>query len=378
MTHKKIRFALGGVALACASVATAQSTVSIYGQVGMGLSYARASGSGTFTTTSTQLTDNLMNASYLGFIGNEDLGGGLRAAFRLEMALAPDTGSVGGNGAGGSRMFNRQSWVGLGYTASMVTLGRQFHAGVDRVIRTLDVNQVAGNGLFTVPLALFGVNRFAANDNRVDNAVKYRFTVPGIVDAGVSYGMGERVHGIASAPPASGDSYSMDVGTGGQNWGIGGFYTHYDAPSGLPIGGTPQHDLWGVGGNVQLGDFKPYLAYYDSHADAIQAGRPVTRNKITHVGLEWAPTGTAFRTTLAYYRDRGSDLNNVPGRDGTKDTFVLGGFYWLSKRTELYAAYALNRFEDGYKLDPVNQAALSRTAAQDHVSLVSMGMRHRF
>ncbi len=217
---------MGGVALCCAAAASAQSAVQVYGQIGSGLTYAKASGSGAPTSTSTQLTDNIMAASFLGFSGTEDLGGGLRAAFRLESALAPDTGTSGGNGAGGNRLFNRQSWVGLGYQASMLTLGRQFHAGTDRVIRTLDVNQVAGNGIVTVPLALFGVNRFAANDNRVDNAVKYRFNAPGVVDAAVSYGMGERVHGIAGTPPASGDSYSVDVAHGTQAYGIGGFYSH--------------------------------------------------------------------------------------------------------------------------------------------------------
>jgi len=378
LTRLEIRGALTGAAFAClATVASAQSSVTVYGQIGAGVGYAKASGNGA-DTSSTQLTDNLMAASYLGFTGTEDLGNGLRAAFRLEMALAPDTGNVGGNGAGGTRTFNRQSWVGLGNAENMVTLGRQFHAGVDRIIRTLDVNQVAGNGLFTVPLALFGVNRFAANDNRTDNSVKYRLAMPGVLEAGASYGMGERTHGAGATAPVSGDSYSFDLAHTTQTYSLGAFYNHFDAPVGLPVGGTPDHDLWGVGGNVQLGDFRPYLAYYESHTGAILAGRPTTRDKILHVGLSWTPAATAFRVTAAYYHDKGTDLNNVADRDGTKDTFVLAGFYALSKRTELYTAYVLNAFEDGYKLDPVNQAAMQRTAAQDKVGLISVGVRHRF
>ncbi len=57
---------------------------------------------------------------------------------------------------------------------------------------------------------------------------------------------------------------------------------------------------------------------------------------------------------------------------------MLSGFYALSKRTELYAVYALNSFSGGYTLDPVNQAAFSRTAAQDKVDVVSTGIRHVF
>lgn len=379
MTTNRTRYALGGVALCCSALASAQSSVTLYGQMGAGVTYAQASGSGAPTSSSTQVSDNLMTASFLGFAGTEDLGGGLRAAFRLETALAPDTGTTGGNGAGGSRMFNRHSWVGLGYQAGMLTLGRQFHAGVDRVIRTLDVNNVAGNGLATVPIALFGVNRFSANDNRVDNSVKFRFTVPNGIDAGISYGMGERTHGTTGAtPPVAGDSYSVDAGYGNQNYGFGGFYTHYDAPSGLPTGGTPSHDNWGLGGNVTLGDFRPYLAYYESRAEAILAGRATQRNRIVHLGLSWNPGGTPWVVKAAYYHDKGTDLNGVSGRDGTKKTFWLAGFYALSKRTEVYAAYALNTFADGYKLEAVNQIALSRTAAQDKVGIVSTGIRHRF
>ena len=42
-----------------------------------------------------KLDSGAMSRSYLGFRGSEDLGGGLRAVFRLESYLAVDTGRAG-------------------------------------------------------------------------------------------------------------------------------------------------------------------------------------------------------------------------------------------------------------------------------------------
>ena len=64
-----------------------------------------------------------MASSRLGFRGVEDLGGGLKAGFWLEMGLAPDTGRNAGTGAtatgrqqhcnGNQLIFNRRSTVSL-------------------------------------------------------------------------------------------------------------------------------------------------------------------------------------------------------------------------------------------------------------------------
>jgi predicted porin len=369
---------LGGVALACAATASAQSSVQVYGQVGVGLDYNRASG-GAASRSVTTLGDNLMWASFLGYSGTEDLGGGLAALFRLESGLGVDTGSVGGLGTGGQKFFNRQSWVGLRLPAAgTVTLGRQFHAATDRVIRTLDVNRVGGTNVQVVPLALFGVNKFVGNDNRVDNSIKYRASVPGVVEAGVSYGMNEKISGPNTPAPVSGASWSMDLAHTTDRYDIGATYIHYDAPTGLANGTTPKKDLWAVGGNVTLGNWRPYLSYFDSTFDSTVINRPAQRNRIWDAGLAWTASSLPVTATLAYYHDKGTNLNGVVGRDGTKQTLVLAAYYALSKRTELYNAYYQNLFSDGYKLEPVNQAALNRTAAQSRVQGVSAGMRHFF
>eukprot|EP01041_Mallomonas_annulata_P032824 gene32824-55369_t len=176
------------VASASALMAQAQqqSNVEIYGQVG--LSVTSKNHQSATDAKLTEMATNTINVSHLGFRGREDLGDGLSALFRLEASMAPDTGLVGKtNGA----FFDRQSYVGLNSNRwGSVTLGRQFHALIDRTIRTLDVYQVAPANAHVVPFALYGVNRYSGNDNRSNRTIKYRMDRSTGLQAGVSYSVG--------------------------------------------------------------------------------------------------------------------------------------------------------------------------------------------
>jgi len=88
-----------------AGVASAQSSVSIYGIVDVWAGREKinvAPG----TSANSVLQSGGLSTSRLGFKGTEDLGGGLSAVFGLEAALNID---VGQSTAGGGLQFNRQS-----------------------------------------------------------------------------------------------------------------------------------------------------------------------------------------------------------------------------------------------------------------------------
>lgn len=57
-----------------------------------------------------------------GLIGSEDVGGGLKAIFRLEGGFNVDNGMLGQGGA----EFGRKAYVGLASPVGTVTLGRQY------------------------------------------------------------------------------------------------------------------------------------------------------------------------------------------------------------------------------------------------------------
>jgi len=114
--NEKARYAALAL-LAASSCALAQSNVTVYGRVDLGLQNIHNG------TTRTGVDSGTYTASRLGFRGTEDLGGGLSALFFLEAGLSADAGLLGSGG----RTFNRGSYVGLsGKDWGTVTLGRQY------------------------------------------------------------------------------------------------------------------------------------------------------------------------------------------------------------------------------------------------------------
>ncbi|OYU68443.1 MAG: hypothetical protein CFE45_42725 [Burkholderiales bacterium PBB5] len=357
--------------LALAGVACAQSTVQIEGNIGAAVTQKNhQTGGGSLT----ELSPNQLMASYLRFGGVEDLGGGMKAIFRLETSLNMDTGNPGGTGAGGAKFFNRQSWVGIDLGSSgAITVGRQFHAATDRAIRTYDIYNVGGSTLHVAPLALFGVNRFSGSDTRVDNSVKYRLGMPGVLDLAISYGFGE-----ATGTNSLGRSYSAELSQTTANYSVGASVVNFNAPAVVATTGfLPQHQVVTLGGNFKVGDFRPYLAYYKSTLDSTVAGRLTQKNSIIDLGLAWSATPLVM-VKSNYVDDKGTSLNGLAGRDGHKKTLILSAEYALSKRTMLNAAYFSNRFSDGYKLEANNIAGLNRDPAAASVSGYSAGIVHIF
>src|ERR1700741_4278868 len=121
-------------ALAVAGVASAQSSVTLFGVFDAAVSsYSNTSQTAFGTrikTSKTALTNSGYNASRLGFRGTEDLGGGLAASFWLEASLGNEDGPAGGGTnnftAGSNQFFNRRSTVSLSGAFGEVRLGRDY------------------------------------------------------------------------------------------------------------------------------------------------------------------------------------------------------------------------------------------------------------
>ena len=93
----------------------AQSSVTLFGIVDAAYSAGKGDKS-----NKTQLTNSGYNSSRLGFRGVEDLGGGMKAAFHIEGALANDNGNSSG------LTFQRRSTVSLEGGLGEVRLGRDY------------------------------------------------------------------------------------------------------------------------------------------------------------------------------------------------------------------------------------------------------------
>jgi general bacterial porin, GBP family len=120
MQVKLIALAVAGL---IAAPAFAQSNVTVYGRISMG---AQA-----FSNDDNGFRLGPESGNRLGFMGTEDLGGGLKAFFQLEHRFQTDTGQVNGadptNSANNGVFWGERAWVGLSHDkAGSITLGRIF------------------------------------------------------------------------------------------------------------------------------------------------------------------------------------------------------------------------------------------------------------
>jgi predicted porin len=118
MSRSSSRALLVCAALLVASVAAQAQNAVLYGLIDASGSRSRPPG-GDFRW---QLDSGNMSRSYLGFRGSEDLGGGLRAVFRLESYVAVDTGRIGR--FDGDAFWGRDANVGLSGAFGTTVLGR--------------------------------------------------------------------------------------------------------------------------------------------------------------------------------------------------------------------------------------------------------------
>ena len=363
MKYRMTMLAVGVLAVTGAAQAQAQASgpIQIYGQVTAGVTYKDHQTGGTQIT---DVTNSQFAASLLGLRGTEALGGGMSAVFRLEHGINADTGAA----TSATKFWNRQSFVGLNLNPMMtVTVGRQFHAATDRAIQSLDVYNLGGTSLAVTPLALFGVNKFVANDSRADDSVKLRLRGPSGLTAGVS----------AAANDGAGRSYSFDLAQVTPAYTVAGYAVKFESPTIAANGTRPTHQVLGLGGNAPIGPVRAYVHIVASQLDPSAVGRTVQKNKILVLGANWQATPVTS-VKASYTHDKGTAINGVAGRNGNKDTWVVSAEYFLSKRTSVNAGWFTNRFGDGYRLDPTNIAALGRDAAASSTSGYTAGIRHDF
>lgn len=360
--HLMLALCLTTLSPLSAHAQTDASNLQLYGQATAGLSYRNnIKDRGTLT----DVANNQLAASFIGIRETENLGGGNSVIVRLEAGLNIETGSPTNAG----RFWNRQSFVALNFGPDVtLSLGRQFHAGADRAIQSLDVFNLGGTSLLNTPLGLFGVNRYSGNDTRVDSSAKLRIRGPAGVTAGLSVGLSEE----------SGRSVSADIAQITPSYVLAAYAVRFRAPSGVTsTGERPVHEVWGAGGQLPLGNFRLYLHYLNSTLDATTAAGRTQTNRILVPAISYQVNNNLL-LKAAYTRDVGNDLNGVVARDGSKDTTVLTAEYFLSKRTSVNLVLSNNQFANGYIQEAVNIAAMGRDPTASSMQGVSFGMRHDF
>lgn len=333
------------IALACAA-AHAQSGVQIYGTID---EYAGRTETRTAVGTSTVngVNNGGLTTSFIGFRGTEDLGGGLRALFGLESFIRANTGAIGRNDA--DPFFARLSIVGLENSWGRLTFGR--HVTPYSLATTQNTPFVGSTALSPVFAHVYNLN--VQGGTRFDNGVQYSMPQLGGFTADVLFSFGsqnpstnpdpqknrafEAVGGYASGPLKL---------TAGYHW--INLNTNRDGHEQKAWMGAIVYDLGPVKLNAQH-----HRVSEDFNASANNA-----RRRTTEVGAT-IPVGSG-NILATYARSTMSDL--LPTTPDARRSFSIGYDYFLSKRTDLYAAYYRDKL-----LNPLTQQ-----------TIIAAGIRHRF
>ena len=109
-----------------AAVTGAMADVTLSGNVNQGYTTDKITSAANATTKTTGLK-SASAGSFLTFAGNEDLGSGLKASFKIETGMGMNNaGDVVGAAVDGSAAGNREAWVALAGGFGSVTLGNQY------------------------------------------------------------------------------------------------------------------------------------------------------------------------------------------------------------------------------------------------------------
>lgn len=315
---------------ACGS-ALAQSGVTLYGNVDA--SVVTASGIGPASERRNSFGEGNWAPSVWGVKGTEDLGGGMRAHFRLEGGFSSADGGIANGGTTG--VFSRQANVGLSGMFGSVTAG---------------LNQSPFIAAYTSTLGLTGQN----------------FYVPALL----LHRDGSVLNSSLAPVPAypGGADGDPSLGT------TGGFFIPNSVTYSLPaemLGGATASVMYGFGGTAgdsgrnrfvsgnigyAFGDLNIVVAASDRDAQYKQylvgASVPIGQFKVAANFIRFNPEiGTSSNTwTVGAHMKMMPNASvgvNYARNDGTGDPSIINvsAVYALSKTTNLYAVF--NRGTDG-------------------------------
>lgn len=325
-------------------VAQAQSTVTLYGLVDAYVARTKSGAAGAEVSTTVMNSGGLAQSRF-GLQGSEDLGGGLKAIFKLEQGFDVSTGTTLNNGGPStSTAFNRQAWLGLEGGFGTVQFGSVW-AAFDDVF-------YVGNPLFDSFVFSPGAAGYSLDGEAVMSQYNYnfiqrngvRYTTPnmGGFVAAVSYGVDEK---IASVPEQTDISLLYSGGP------LTAAFA-YEVVKGNGIGGLDQKYTYGsvaydVGVAVIKGGLGTSRNVYDTKTNDYQVGVDV-------------PLSSALALTAGFAasKDKGA-------RDTKRTGYAVGASYTLSKRTLAYAAFNKSKAEE-------------TGSADQKYSFIGVGLQHKF
>jgi predicted porin len=310
------------------------------------------------------------NSSRVGLRGTEDLGNGLKAIFQIETGINIDNGSNTGQGgqANVSSGFwaSRDSFVGLDSNFGRVTFGRQSIYWANGVNAQFAANYINTEIPWTNGT---GFGRLGAPTARTSNTVAYTSPTFVGVNGTLSYSPGA---GAATTAGANQEAVQNNTtaDADGRVWGLtlrgewGPFYAQGDYATlrgNSPIGVSTANRLdvdaykigasWGYMPGARVGII--WAMIERNNAVGLAGNDEV---KVDGWTVNWEHTFGNFQVMAQYGWT--SDIKDCDGTTATVQCgnsksrgYMVGGRYFLSKRTWLFASYNMvdnkeNQFSD--------------------------------
>jgi predicted porin len=336
-------------------LAAAQSSVTVYGTVDLGLLTQN------HATNNTQLYNGGIAPSIWGFRGSEDLGGGLKANFNLEGHIYADTGAAGGNVTTGAQtMFRRQSNVGLSSADwGTLTLGNQYGPAVLAFAAT-DPRGLREN--------FSGLYSWAYNSGVLTPGGNKNNDVGVFLQNAVSYS-------TKLGPVGIGGAYSFSEGQGAV-YSLGATYTGPVTVSAAyqstnkPNTSTRLSSLYTLGAAYAMGDFTGKLNYLRGVNKDATTLVEASNVSVIGAGVDWKIASNNTLGASVYF---GKDKLNSTDKT---TTFILSDEYALSKRTTLYATLAFADAKAGATAK--TSVVAGGTMADANTHLLNVGIKHSF
>jgi predicted porin len=359
------------------SWAQAQSSVTLYGLMDLGVEYANAGQGRVLRQQSGQWF-----GSRLGFRAVEDLGGGWVATAVLEHGLTADTGggTTFGTNVGAGNFFDRQIFLALQGGFGRIAGGVQYTL-TDTVKGTVEPF-TNGTSADTSPIR-------ALNPSRCANCIIYSTPrLGGSTTLSLLVSSGSEQSDTPTSSGRAGKEMSGSVAFASGPVYLGLAYDRLYARDALtPLRPDVQQiNSWILGATYDLGFMKLHGWLNGQKADPQGSGADlIARRDIRAYALGLTlPLAGVSSLRFAY---AARDDKTTPNRDASK--WGVGYFYDLSKRSTLYTAYSQLTNQDrftaagapngaGISLGSGAAAGVPLANANSDPKSFNLGLRHSF
>lgn len=329
----------------------AQAQVTVYGTADVSVGRKQVAAinttTGAVSKTSTANVDSSdMSQSYVGIKGQEDLGNGLKAVFKLEAGLEVDTGTAAG---GAGNFFGQNATVGLAGDFGALNLGRFENLFK---LQSAAFNPFGASKTFSPSVRALGVDQSSWS-----NGVSY--VSPNLSGLTLSAQYSAKEAAAATPTTYSGDAYDVAVNYTAGPLGLSAVYGDVKPADSVPALSVKARP-WLLGASYDFSVVKLYAQYGETKYTTKSTGATV-KAKGFQAGV--AVPVTASGAVLLSYGE-----GKVSGTDEKTRDASLGYTHNLSKRTNVYAAYINERERTGTAVGAVSATTNS----------FAVGVRHSF